>query len=243
MNPNIVAIVQARVGSTRLPAKVFADLAGQPMIARVVRRVTRAARPHHVVVAIPNASRDDSLADLCRASDWPFYRGSEEDVLDRYYWAAREYDAEGVVRITSDCPLIDPGIIDDVVTLFLEGKWDYVSNTLEPRTFPRGLDVEVFTSDALKVAWKEDANPSWREHVTPYLYRHPERFRLRGMSCDVDHSDMRWTVDTSEDLGFVRRIFNHFGDDTFNWTEVLEVLEQYPEWLDLNRDVQQRAVE
>ncbi len=243
MKSNIVAVIQARMGSTRFPAKVLVDLAGQPMIAQVVRRVTRASHLRQVVVAIPKTSRDDPLADLCRSRGWHCYRGSEDDVLDRYYGAAREYSAEGIVRVTSDCPLIDPGMIDEVVALFLDGKWDYVSNTLEPRTFPRGLDVEVFTYEALEVAWEEDTNSSWREHVTPYIYRHPERFLLKGVSSDADYSDMRWTVDTVEDLRFVKRIFNHFGDDIFNWTEVLEVLQQHPEWLDLNREVEQRTVD
>nr|NIN65969.1 acylneuraminate cytidylyltransferase [Anaerolineae bacterium]NIN96152.1 acylneuraminate cytidylyltransferase [Anaerolineae bacterium] len=166
MNPNTVAIVQARVGSTRLPGKVLKDLVGLPLLARVVRRTARASRPDEVVVAIPEASTDDSLARLCHAYGWPCFRGSEDDVLDRYYRAATEYGAESVVRITSDCPLVDPGIVDQVVDLFLQGEWDYVSNTLAPRTYPRGLDVEVFTFDALRLAWKEDSNPAWREHVT-----------------------------------------------------------------------------
>lgn len=241
MHPMVV-IIQARMGSSRLPAKVLSDLEGETMIGRVVRRVRRATGPDRVVVAIPRNSSDDTLAELCHSRNWPFFRGSEKDVLDRFYGAARENGAAAVVRVTSDCPLIDPGIIDTVVNLLEQGDWDYVSNILEPRTFPRGLDVEAFTMAALRVAWKEDANPDWREHVTPYFYRNPRRFRLRGVQSTEDYSEMRWTVDTPEDLELVRRIYRHFGDDAFAWTDVLQVLKEHPEWLDLNRDVPQKAV-
>jgi spore coat polysaccharide biosynthesis protein SpsF len=240
---SVIAIIQARLGSTRLPGKVLLDLAGAPMLVRVVNRCRRARTLDEVVVATTTRPGDDPIVDLCRARGWPCFRGREEDVLDRYYRAAREFQAEVIVRVTSDCPLIEPEIIDLTVQAFLaRGDLDYAGNSLPPRTFPRGLDVEVFSSAALAQAWQEDHNPAWREHVTPYIYRHPERFRLYTLDNDTDLSSMRWTVDTAADLALVRQIYGHFGHDRFSWREVLALLEKYPEWLELNRYVVQKEV-
>jgi len=239
----IVAIIQARLGSTRLPGKVLLDLAGAPVLARVINRCRRAATLNDVVVATTTLAADDPIVELCRANNWPSFRGQEDDVLDRYYQAARQSRAEVVVRITSDCPLIDPEIIDLMVKTFLEpGALDYAGNSLPPRTFPRGLDVEVFSFEALARAWRDDANPAWREHVTPYIYRHPEKFRLHAVVNNPDLSLMRWTVDTAEDLAFVRKIYGYFGHDGFSWREVLQLLERYPEWQEINRHVAQKEV-
>ena len=239
----VVAIIQARMGSTRLPGKVLLDLAGAPVLARVVNRCRRAATLNDVVVATTTLAADDPIVALCRANNWPSFRGQEDDVLDRYYQAARQSRAEVVVRITSDCPLIDPEIIDLMVKTFLEpGALDYAGNSLPPRTFPRGLDVEVFSFEALARAWREDHNPAWREHVTPYIYRHPEKFRLHAVVNNPDLSLMRWTVDTAEDLAFVRKIYGYFGHDGFSWREVLQLLERYPEWQEINRHVAQKEV-
>ena len=243
MSPRTVGIIQARMGSTRLPGKVLMDLAGQPMLARVVERTVRAKRLDDVVVATTTSARDYRIENLCRARGWPCFRGSEDDVLDRYHTAARAHRAETIVRVTSDCPLIDPGIIDEAVRIFSEGRWDYVSNTLEPRRFPRGLEVEVLSFGVLEQAWKEDSSPVSREHVTPYVYRHPERFRLCSLPHASDHSEMRWTVDEPEDLEFVRRIYGHFGHDRFDWKDVLQLLDEHPEWAEINRHVRQRTVE
>jgi spore coat polysaccharide biosynthesis protein SpsF (cytidylyltransferase family) len=161
-----VAIIQARMGSTRLPGKVLMDLAGEPMLVRVVNRVRRAERLDEVVVATTASPSDDPIFEGCRQRGWAVERGSEKDVLDRYYRAARAHHADVVVRITADCPFVDAGLIDQVVGAFLGGGYDYVSNVLEPRTYPRGLDVEVFRFSALEKAWQEDRDPSWREHVT-----------------------------------------------------------------------------
>ena len=178
-----VAIIQARMGSTRLPGKVLLDLAGEPMLARVVHRVQRAASLQEVIVATTVQPADDAITQLCAGRGWPCARGSQDDVLDRYYQAATASQADVVVRITSDCPLIEPDVIDQVVGALLAGQpeVDYASNVQPPRTFPRGLDVEVIRFDALERAWREDVDPAWREHVTPYLYRHPERFRIHGV--------------------------------------------------------------
>ena len=183
----VVAIIQARTGSTRLPGKVLEDLMGQPMLACVVNRTRRAKKLDAVVVATTTQPVDDAIVGLCKERGWPFFRGSEEDVLTRYYQAALAFKADVIVRITSDCPLIEPEIIDRVVNEFLVyyPKVDYVSNTLV-RTFPLGLDVEVMSFGALKRAWQEDHNPAWREHATPYICRHPEKFKIRNVANDTD---------------------------------------------------------
>jgi spore coat polysaccharide biosynthesis protein SpsF len=239
-----VAIIQARMGSTRLPGKVLMDLAGEPMLARVVRRVQRARTLHAVMVATTVEPADDPVVDLCAAHGWPCARGSQDDVLERYHLAAQAAAADIVVRITADCPLIEPTVIDRVVEEFLAGQpgIDYACNWLPARTFPRGLDTEVFSFVALDRARREDHNPAWREHVTPFIYRQPTRFHIHGVTNAVDLSDLRWTVDTQEDLTFARRIYDWFGDDAFGWQEVLAVLKQHPEWLEINRHIEQKAV-
>jgi spore coat polysaccharide biosynthesis protein SpsF len=239
-----VAIVQARMGSTRLPGKVLQDLAGEPMLARVVNRTCRAKTLQEVVIATTTNTVDDVIVKLCEARGWSWFRGSEEDVLDRYYHAAKKYQADFIVRITSDCPLIDPEVIDQVVQEFLERQpeVDYASNTWPRRTFPRGLDTEVMRMDVLERAWREDRNPAWREHVTPYIYRNPDRFRIHNVVSPVDYSAMRWTVDTQEDLAFVRKVYDYFGHDRFSWREVLKVLEEHPEWVEINRGVRQKRI-
>jgi spore coat polysaccharide biosynthesis protein SpsF len=240
----VVATIQTRMGSTRLPGKALEDLVGESMLARVVDRTSRAKTLDAVVVATTTQPDDDAIVSLCKERGWPFFRGSEEDVLDRYYQAALAFKADVIVRITSDCPLIEPLIIDEVVQEFLSHhpEVDYVSNGLE-RTFPRGLDVEVISFAALERAWREDNNPAWREHVTPYIWRHPEKFKICNVANDVDYSQMRWTVDTIEDLTFVRKIYSNFQSDTFTWKEVLRLLEMHPAWLEINRHVQQKAVQ
>lgn len=240
----VVAIIQVHMGSTRLPGKVLKDLADEPMLARVVNRTRRAQTLDEVVVATTVQRADEAIVHLCAERGWPCFRGSEEDVLDRYYRAAVAHQADVVVRITSDCPLIEPEIVDRVVHEFLERQpeVDYACNTLPRRTFPRGLDTEVMRFDVLEQAWREDDNPAWREHVTPYIQRHPDLFHIHGIVNEVDYSHMRWTVDTPQDLAFVRRIYDHFGHDRFSWREVLAALDQHPEWLEINRHVQQKVI-
>jgi spore coat polysaccharide biosynthesis protein SpsF len=211
------------------------------VLVRCVERARRATTLDRVVVATTEESADDAVVALCDERGYPCTRGSQDDVLDRYYRAAQHHNADVVVRITSDCPLIEPEIIDRVMQAFHTNPCDYASNILLLRTYPRGLDLEVFSFDALSRAWHEDHNPAWREHVTPYIYRHPELFKLHAISNDVDYSHMRWTVDTPEDLAFVQKIYAAFnGRDDFSWRDVLRVLEQHPDWLDINRDIQQK---
>jgi spore coat polysaccharide biosynthesis protein SpsF len=240
----VVAIVQARMGSTRLPGKVMLDLEGLPILVRVINRLRRAAALHEIVIATSTQPSDAIISELCHQNGWNCFRGSEDDVLDRYYFTAVRSKADVIVRITSDCPLIEPSIVDRVVQEFLERQpsIDYASNCLPPRTFPQGLDTEVLRFDVLERAWREDKNQSWREHVTPYVYRHPELFHIHAVANHIDYSYMRWTVDTPQDLTFVRKIYDHFRHDHFSWSEVLSILEQHPSWLEINRGVEQKVV-
>jgi spore coat polysaccharide biosynthesis protein SpsF len=237
-----VAVVQARMGSSRLPGKVLLPLLGEPVLTRVMRRVSRAERLDEWVVATTVDPGDDPIANLAAKEGWLLVRGSVNDLLDRYVQAARARDADAVVRITSDCPLIDPAIIDETVGVFEVGECDYAATSLEPRTFPRGLDVEVVARAALEQAWRDDTDPAWREHATPYVYRHPELFQLCRVASDVDGSAHRWTVDTPEDYELVRRIYEAIGRDDFSWQEVLAAVEAHPDWIELNRNVVQKVV-
>lgn len=236
----IVAIVQARVGSTRLPGKVLLDLAGEPMLARVVDRLQGARRLDEVIIATTTMPQDDAIIALCEERGWRFFRGDEHDVLDRYYHAARARTADVVVRITSDCPLIDAGVVDDTIAAFLERQpaLDYAVNG----GFPRGLDTEVISAGALNRAWREASDPALREHVTAHIYRHPSDYRLFQLTHEPDLSHLRWTVDTPEDFQVAELIFRHFQDTPFSWREALALWEQHPEWQEINRDIQQKVV-
>lgn len=231
------------MGSSRLPGKVLASVAGQPMLALILKRVLPARYISQLVVATTQLPQDDPIEALVTDLGIPCFRGAEEDCLDRYYHAAREFEAEVVVRLTGDSPLLNSGFVDWVVKQYLLANppYHYVDSTLS-QTFPVGLSVEAFSFDALATAWREDTNTRWREHVTPFIYRHPGRFSIWHLVSPQDYSHMRWTVDTLEDLAFVRRIYDHFGHDCFSWQEVLAVLEQHPEWLEINWHVQQKVV-
>ncbi|GIK27092.1 MAG: glycosyltransferase family protein [Anaerolineae bacterium] len=239
---NTVCIIQARMGSTRLPGKIALPLLGKPMLWWVVHRVTKSRLVDAVVVATTTNPQDDPTAAMCNDFGWPCFRGSEEDVLDRYYQAAREFGAAHIVRITSDCPLIDPSVIDLVVAAYRSTApmVDYASNT-QQRCYPRGLDTEVFGAAALERAWIEDQS-AWREHVTPYFYRHPEWFRLASVSNPTDYSHHRWTVDTPEDFELIERIYSHFGHGDFGWRDVLTLLDKHPEWIALNQHIEQKRI-
>jgi spore coat polysaccharide biosynthesis protein SpsF len=231
------------MGSMRLPGKVLMDLHGQPILAWVLNRLSCARTISHVIVATTTDPRDDSLEAWCGERGWAVFRGSEDDVLDRYCGAARHASGELVVRITSDCPLIDPGVVDAVVAaLVASPPADYASNVLANRTFPRGLDTEAFTRMALETAGERDRSPASREHVTPYLYRHPAEFRLRSVRNAENHSDLRWTVDTPEDLAYVRSLVDRAASWDAAWTELLAIARAHPELAEINRGIQQKSI-
>jgi spore coat polysaccharide biosynthesis protein SpsF (cytidylyltransferase family) len=238
----IVAIVQARMGSWRLPQKVLKDLGGATVLDRVLRRLGRARLVDQILVATTLAPQDTVIVDHCERGGACVFRGSEEDVLDRYYRAAEHLQAGVVVRITSDCPLIDPEVTDATIQAFLDHHADYASN-VRVRTYPRGLDAEVMTVNALERAWREACQPHQREHVTPYISENPGEFKLRGIENDTDCSRHRWTLDTPEDLEFLQAVYARFGGrDDFGWREVLELVETDPSMADINRHIARKAV-
>ena len=239
--PKIVAIIQARMGSTRLPGKVLAEIHGRPMLWHVVERTRAARHANEVIVATTNVTADDAIVEWCHQQKIVCFRGSEEDVLDRYYQAATQHQADIVVRITSDCPLIDGEIVDKVLREFSVGHFDYASNGIA-RTYPRGLDTEVMTYAALERAHATANQPYQRAHVTPFIYENPKLFSILSVTSMEDYSSYRWTVDTPEDLGFVRTVYDRIGRDDCKWTEVMDLLQREPQLAQINGSVPQKAL-
>lgn len=231
--PRTVAIIQARMGSSRLPGKVMQKIAGQPMLQHVVNRARRAGLVDQVVVATSTAAADNAVAGYCFWHDIACVRGSENDVLDRYHQAAQQVKAEVIVRITSDCPLHDPTVIDCVIAAFLRGSFDYVSN-IDPPTFPNGVDTEVFTAAALERAWHEARLPSEREHVTPYLRSGRGGFQTGNVAQAKDTSEHRWTVDEAADLAFVRAVYHAMRGAEFGMEDLLILLRDNPSLRQIN---------
>ena len=237
-----VAIIQARLGSSRLPGKVLEPFAGRSALAHVVARVRACPAIDEVVVATTTASRDDALVDVCAREGWRCTRGSEDDVLDRFYQTATSVGATTIVRITSDCPLLDPAIVAGVIARFRDTGADYATTSWPRATFPLGLSAEVISAEALATAWREDPNPAWREHVTPFLYRHPERFRIATYACDRELGHHRWTLDTPEDAALLRLIFDHLPAGSTDWRDVLALVEAHPAWSAINAAIAQKQV-
>jgi spore coat polysaccharide biosynthesis protein SpsF len=238
----VVTIVQARMSSTRLPGKVLAAIGGRSMLERVCRRAGRAALVDDLIVATTVEPADDPVAAECRRLGISCFRGSEQDVLDRFYHAAQACGADLVVRVTADCPLIDPGLIDEVVSAVQRQRPDFASNVLR-RTYPRGLDTEAATVEALTRAWRNAVEPYERVHVMPHIYRNPHLFRLFSVTGPDELGDCRWTVDSPDDLAFVRAVYRRLpGDDAFAWRDVLRVLEREPALADMNRHVRQKQL-
>lgn len=241
-----VAIIQARMGSTRLRKKVLMDIGEEPMLWHVYDRATCASLLDEVVIATSTEPGDDAIEAFCEERRIPYHRGDEADVLDRYYQAATAVDAETVVRLTADCPLLSPPVIDRTVRKYNASDCEYVSNTLE-YTHPDGLDVEVFGADTLETAWREATDPAEREHVTPYM-KDAEEFDSLNVENVLDLSAYefldedtipRWTVDYPEDMEFVREIYSRLiGENywVFDQQSVLELLERAPELREINED-------
>ena len=234
-------VIQARTGSTRLPGKVLLPLAGQPLLVRMVERVRAAHTPARLIVATTTEKADDPIEGLCRDHGVDVYRGHATDLLDRHYRAALALQADVVAKIPSDCPLIDPAVIDRVLGRMLErpDRFDYVSN-LHPPTYPDGNDVEAMTLQSLKTAWHEAVRPFEREHTTPFLWERPDRFRIdnvvweTGRDCSMTH---RWTLDYPEDYEFLRRVYEELWDSArpvFALDDVLRLVERRPDLAALN---------
>jgi len=277
MTLKTIAIIQARMSSSRLPGKVLLDIGGRPMLEWVVERTRRAKTVSQVVVATTLDPSDDPVFEYCRQKDYRAGRGRVHDVLDRYYQVAKHFQADIVVRITADCPLIDPELVDEAVqllfpqtdTLSLRSKlsaprFEFVANRLPPpwgRTYPIGLDTEVFTMDVLEQAKHQAIARHQREHVTPFFYEDTPADQLKYATPNSPFSSamtpgghhiallhhtpdlgrLRWTVDTPEDLELVRAIVSHFPDDTFTWRDVLALVQRLPELTQINARIQHKT--
>lgn len=231
----ILAILQARVSSSRLPGKVLRPLLGQPMLARQIERLQRSRRVERLVVATSDQREDDPIAQLCADLGITCHRGSLDDVLDRFHGAALPHHPTHVVRLTGDCPLADPDVIDACIDFHLAGNFDYTTNALQP-TFPDGLDVEVFRANCLDEAWREARLPSQREHVTPFIHGQPERYRIGHYRGEPDLSHLRWTVDEAEDFALVETIYAALypANPVFSTADILSLLARRPELATLN---------
>jgi spore coat polysaccharide biosynthesis protein SpsF len=235
----ILAILQARTSSSRLPGKVMVPMAGAPMLARQIQRLQRSRRIDRLMLATSDRADDDAVAALALSEGIDCYRGSLDDVLDRYYRAGAQLNPSHVVRVTGDCPLADWEVIDQVIAFTLEGGYDYASNTIEP-SWPDGLDVEVMKFAALESAWREADALVEREHVTPFIIRRPERFRLGSMRAEPDLSHLRWTVDEPSDYAFVGHIYDALYPDNpaFTTRDILRLLGERPELSAINHGIQ-----
>jgi spore coat polysaccharide biosynthesis protein SpsF len=283
VKPRVIAIIQGRMSSSRLPGKILADIAGQPMLQRVFLRTSRASTVTETIFATTTDPSDDPVAEYCDFSGIPFTRGNLYDVLDRYYQTAVQTKADVIIRVTADCPVIDPDLIDDAVNA-LWGRFegmpdpveglnrsllpdelifaaDFVCNRLPPpfqRTYPIGLDVEVCTLDALQKAWRESTETFHREHVMPYFYEgvelsvvsrqlslgvSPRGFRVALLNHITDFGDYRWTVDTPQDLEFMRQVYARFdGRDDFTWKEALALVHNEPKLMQINANVKHKTL-
>jgi spore coat polysaccharide biosynthesis protein SpsF len=238
----IIAILQARASSRRLPGKVLKPILGQPMLARQIERIRRAVRLDALVLATSDGTEDDAVAAVGSSIGVPVYRGSLDDVLDRFYRAAEPYRPSHVVRLTGDCPLADWRVIDAVIDLALTSGHDYASNTMPP-TFPDGLDVEIIRFPALAAAWREATSAPEREHVTPFLRNHPERFTFANLPSPEDLSALRWTVDEPADFTFVTAIYEALypADPAFGTDDVLRFARANPQIVCVNSGIKRNA--
>jgi spore coat polysaccharide biosynthesis protein SpsF len=236
----IVTVIQARTGSTRLPHKILRPLVGKPLLVRMVERVIAANLVGTVVVATTTDLSDDPVVDVCESEGFRYFRGDPHDLLDRHYQAGRLYEAETVIKIPSDCPLIDPRVIDGVIGYYLDHgeEYDFVSN-LHPATYPDGNDVEVMRMSALEIAWREAERPLEREHTTPFLWENQERFRIGNVewTTGLDYSKShRWTIDYEEDYAFIRAVYEALypGNPRFSLEDILNFLNDHPDVAAIN---------
>jgi len=240
---NIICIIQARIGSTRLPNKVMKKIKGKSILFYVVNRVKKSYLINKLVIATTTKNQDGVIVEEARKLNVDFFRGSENDVLGRYYNAAKKYNADVIVRITSDCPLIDPIIVDNIIKKHIENKADYTANIIN-RTFPRGLDTEVFNFNVLEKTNELAREKYHKEHVTTYILENPERFKLQNIKADdtIKRPDIRITVDTEEDFELISKIIEHFKNIEFGIKDVIHFLNEKPQLLEINKNIKQTEV-
>lgn len=241
----IAAIIQARMGATRLYGKVLKDICGIPVIIHVANRVKQCKKLNEIVVATSVKKENDEIEELLDKENIKVFRGSEDDVLSRYYYAAKENDADIIIRITADCPLIDPHIVDEVIDFYLKNDYDIVTNAgndLIQRTYPRGLDVEIFSFKALEEAHNNAKKKYQREHVTPYIYENSEK--IYYYKNEIDYSNHRWTLDTKEDFELISIIYNNLykGEHNFYFYDILNFINNNPNIMNINSHIEQKKL-
>ena len=239
----VVAIIQARMGSTRLPAKTLIEICGKPVLQHIIERVQHCELIEEIVVATTENKEDYLIVELCEKLGVKSFTGSESDVLDRFYRCAKKFNADIVVRVTADDPFKDPEVIDKAIRELISDKGlDYVSNTIKP-TYPEGIDIEVFAFNALERAWKEAVRISEREHVTPYIWSNPEIFRVSNFENDINLSNLRWTLDTPQDLEFTREVYKRLycAGRVFLLKDILALLHKEPELSRINSGIERNA--
>ena len=230
----VAAIIQARLGSTRTPGKTMKLIGNKPLLEYSVERTRLARYIDKMIVATTTSNRDDLISEWCKEKGIDSFRGSEDDVLDRYFQTASHFKADIIVRVTSDCPFVDPQIVDLLILSLKVFGADYASNRIKNRSWPHGLDIEVFTFNALKTAWKNGKEKREREHVTPYIMGHPELFKHIEVPLEEDLSHYRLTVDYPEDLEFTRILVEKYSADKMNWREIIDLLKERPELAEIN---------
>lgn len=236
-------IVQARMASTRLPGKIMKEILGKPILEHVILRLMPVKNTDKIVIATTKNARDDIVAELARKLGVGIFRGSEDNVLERFYEAADQFHLDPIVRITSDCPLIDSGVVERVINFYCERQpVDYVTTGIE-RTFPRGMGAEVFSFKTLEKAYKEATKNYEKEHVTPYIYENRMKFKIGIYKNDVDYSHHRWTVDTIEDFELVNIIYSKLYRQkaNFSFGDILHLFEEEPELIKINQDIRQKV--
>lgn len=245
MKREVIAVIQVRMGSTRLPGKALKEVLGRPLLAYLVQRVQGAAFIDKILIATTDNPVDDAIVDFCGAYSLECFRGSENDVLERFAKAIEKQKAEIIVRICGDCPLIDARVIDKVIQYYTDNYpvYDYVSNTLI-RSYPRGMDVEVFSKKSLFKSAKEATKHSEREHVTPYIYRNENLFKIASVQHVLDTSSIRLTVDTQEDFLLISKILEKLfpENEEFGFEDIVSLLRKNPDWLEINANIKQKEV-
>lgn len=240
-----VIIIQARMGSTRLPGKVMMKLKGKSMLEQLINRLRNCINVDDIIVATSVEEKDDSIEQECKRINVNCFRGSEDNVLSRYYYAAKESNADVIIRITADCPVMDYKIIDNMLEKFMKSNTDYMSNfDILENTFPRGMDVEIISKNALDKTYKEATQEFEKEHVTPYIYRNPDKFILMGYSNSRDLSNYRFTVDTKEDFELIQIIYDNLYDfnKEFSMEDIVDFIDRNPNLKHINEYVKQKPI-
>ncbi len=234
----IAALIQVRTGSTRLKDKTFVELEGKPLLWHIIDRVKKAKHIKEIVITTTSCKGDDRIEEFAKKDNIRIFRGSEDNVLDRFYQAAKKFNIDVIARVTADDPFKDPRVIDKAINIFLKEDYDYVSNTVKP-TYPEGIDIEVFSFKALEKAWKEADKTSEKEHVTPYIWKNPNLFKTFNFEYKEDLSNLRWTIDYEEDYQFAKEVYKRLykEGEIFYMEDILELLEKEPELAKINQGI------